>query len=88
MLYTHIYTYVKCTLGVLKVTMDCNLFEINISYSFRNIKAINLLCQQQHMKEIYYSEAKKLLFKNASTHSNQQLATPLEHSLRQISQRL
>ena len=28
------------------VLLDCNLFEINISYSFRNIKAINLLCKQ------------------------------------------
>ena len=26
--------------------LDCNLFEINISYGFRNIKAINSLCQQ------------------------------------------
>ena len=25
---------------------DCNLFEINISYRFGDIKAINLLCQQ------------------------------------------
>ena len=28
------------------VFLDCNLFEINISYDFQNIKAINLLCQQ------------------------------------------
>ena len=28
------------------VLLDCNLFEIDISYGFRNIKAINLLCQQ------------------------------------------
>ena len=34
---------------------------------------------QQHMKEIYYSETKKLLFKNTPTHLNQQLATLLEH---------
>ena len=26
--------------------LDCNLFEINISYGFGDIKAINLLCQQ------------------------------------------
>ena len=26
--------------------LDCNLLEINISYGFGNIKAINLLCQQ------------------------------------------
>ena len=43
---------------------------------------------QQHMKEMYYSETKKLMFKNASTHSNQQLAAPLEHSLRQITRQL
>ena len=30
------------------------------------------------MNEIYYSERNKLLFKNAPTHSNQQLAAPLE----------
>ena len=29
-----------------RVLLDCNLFEINISYGFGNIKAINLLCQQ------------------------------------------
>ena len=28
------------------VLLDCNLFEISISYGFRNIKAINSLCQQ------------------------------------------
>ena len=26
--------------------LECNLFEINISYGFGDIKAINLLCQQ------------------------------------------
>ena len=30
------------------------------------------------MNEIYYSERNKLLFKNAPTHSNQQLAAPFE----------
>ena len=30
------------------------------------------------MNEIYYSERNTLLFKNAPTHSNQQLAAPLE----------
>ena len=30
------------------------------------------------MKEIYYSVRNKRLFKNAPTHSNQQLAAPLE----------
>ena len=34
---------------------------------------------EQHMKEIYYLEAKKLLFKKALTHSNQQLAILGEH---------
>ena len=33
---------------------------------------------QQHMNEIFYSERNKHLFKNAPTHSNQQLAAPLE----------
>ena len=28
------------------VLFDCNLLEINISYSFGDIKGINLLCQQ------------------------------------------
>ena len=28
------------------VLLDCNLFEINVSYGFGNIKAINLLRQQ------------------------------------------
>ena len=28
------------------VLLDYNLFEMNISYSFGHIKAINLLCQQ------------------------------------------
>ena len=28
------------------VLLDCNLFEINISYGFLNIKTINSLCQQ------------------------------------------
>ena len=27
-------------------TLDCNLFEISITYSFEDIKAIHLLCQQ------------------------------------------
>ena len=37
---------------------------------------------------MYYLEAKKLLFKNASMHLKQQLARSLEHSLRQITQQL
>ena len=28
------------------VLLDCNLYEVKESYSFRNIKVINLLCQQ------------------------------------------
>ena len=28
------------------VLLDCNLFEISISYGFRNIKTINSLCRQ------------------------------------------
>ena len=31
------------------------------------------------MNEIHYLERNKRLFKNAPTHSNQQLAAPLEH---------
>ena len=34
------------------VLLDCNLFEINISYGFRNIAAINLLCQQPSVQLI------------------------------------
>ena len=30
----------------LSCAVGCNLFEMNISYSFGNINAINLLCQQ------------------------------------------
>ena len=34
------------------VLLDCNLFEMNISYGFGNIKAINLLCQQPSVQLI------------------------------------
>ena len=35
-----------CLLHSFNVLLDCNLFEINISYGLGDIKAINLLCQQ------------------------------------------
>ena len=37
---------------VVHVLLDCNLFEINISYIFRNIKAIDLLRQQPSVQLI------------------------------------
>ena len=38
--------------NIFHVQLDCNLFEINISYRFEDIKTINLLCQQSPMQFI------------------------------------
>ena len=40
------------------VLFDCNLFKINISYGFGDIKAINLLCQQPSAQLIITLNAK------------------------------
>ena len=40
------------------VLFNCNLFEINISYRFGDIKAINLLCQQPSAQLIVTLNAK------------------------------
>ena len=66
---------------------SCALVKVNISKTVTDIYLEQVIVQQ-HMKEMYYSETKKFLFKNASMYSNQQLATQLEHSLRQITLRL
>ena len=68
----------------LKVTINCAegcLHSEFIALVFRKPSQIFTLKQvtvQQHMNEMFYSERIKLLFKNAPTHSNQQLAAPLE----------
>ena len=51
------------------VLLDCILFEINISYSFGDIKAINLLCQQPLTQLIITLKRKEQL---QSTHKQAQ----------------
>ena len=76
----------RCKLGgylyfSLKVTVNCaegcwcSCFNISKNITDIFLKQVTV---QQHMNEIFYSERNKLLFKNASTHSSQQLATPLK----------
>ena len=76
----------RCKLGgylyfSLKVTVNCaegcwcSCFNISKNITDIFLKQVTV---QQHMNEILYSEGNKLLFKNAPTHSSQQLAAPLE----------